>query len=184
MGKERVGSAVHHVRQRLPFALRELHTDNGSEFINQTLHSWSLREKIACTRGRGYKKNDQAYVEQRNRLAVRRQVGYDRYNSRAAHEAMQRLYALLRLQLNFFRPLSKLVSKERRGPRVTKRYVTPKTPYQRLLESGALDEATRSSLERQLLAINPAELQHRIENSLRRLWSLTERQLALNTKVG
>jgi hypothetical protein len=60
MGKERVRSAVHHVRQKLPFTMRELHNDNGSEFLNYTLRSWCLKEKIAWTRGRGYQKNDQA----------------------------------------------------------------------------------------------------------------------------
>lgn len=184
MGKERVGAAIHHIRQRLPFPLRELHTDNGSEFINHTLRSWCLREKIACTRGRGYRKNDQAYVEQRNWLAVRRQVGYDRYNSKAAYEALQRLYSLLRLQLNFYRPLSKIVAKQRQGARLTKRYDRPRTPYQRLLEAGVLDDASRSRLEKQLQAINPAELQRRIENSLRRLWSVTARREALDTKLG
>lgn len=184
MGKRRVGAAVHHIRQRLPFPLRELHTDNGSEFINHTLHLWCLQEKIACSRGRGYHKNDQAYVEQRNWLGVRRQVGYDRYHSRAAYETMQRLYALLRLQLNFFRPVSKLVSKERRGAKVTKRYDRPQTPYQRLLDSGVLDELTRAKLQRQLQAINPLELQQRIEQTLRRLWSLAARREELNTKIG
>jgi hypothetical protein len=184
MGKERVNGAIHHTRQRLPFPLHELHTDNGSEFINHTLRSWCLREKIACSRGRSYKKNDQAYVEQRNWLAVRRQVGYDRYTSRDAYEAMQRLYALLRLQLNFFRPLSKLVSKERRGSKLTKRYDKPQTPYQRLLAAGVLDEAARSRLEWQLEAINPVQLQRRIEQALRRLWSMTARREGLEAKVG
>jgi len=184
LGKERVSAALHHVRKRLPFALRELHTDNGSEFINYTLRSWCIEKNIACTRGRGYKKNDQAYVEQRNWLAVRRQVGYDRYNSHAAQEAMQRLYALLRLQLNFFRPLSKVISKERQGPRVTKRYDAPKTPYQRLLEAGILDEVTQAAMAEQLLNINPAQLQRKIELALRRLWNLTTRRETLTRKVG
>lgn len=184
MGKERIRAAIHHTRQRLPFPLRELHTDNGSEFINHTLRLWCLEQKISCTRGRGYHKNDQAYVEQRNWLGVRRPVGYDRYNSRPAHEAMERLYALLRLQLNFFRPVSKLVSKERRGARVTKRYDTPKTPYQRLRDSGLMDDLTRAQLDRQLQTINPLELQRRIDQALRRLWSLTARREELSTKTG
>ena len=84
MGKERVRSAVHRVRQKLPFALRELHNDNGSEFLNHTLHSWCVKEKIRWTRGRSYQKNDQAYVEQKNWLRVRRYVGHGRYASREA----------------------------------------------------------------------------------------------------
>lgn len=171
MGKERIGGALRHVRQRLPFALRELHTDNGSEFINHLLVPWCLRQKISLTRGRSYRKNDQAYVEQKNWLNVRRQVGHDRYNSKAAYAAFQQLYAFVRLHVNFFRPVRKLVAKERRGAKLIKRYDQPMTPYQRLLASGALDDAARQVLERQLLSLNPAELQRRTELALRRLWS-------------
>jgi len=184
LGKQRVGAALYHVRKRLPFPLRELHTDNGSEFINYTLRSWCIEKKIACSRGRGYRKNDQAYVEQRNWLGVRRQVGYDRYDSHAAQEAMQRLYALLRLQMNFFRPLSKVISKERRGARVTKRYDVPRTPYQRLLEAGVLEDLTQAAMDEQLLNINPAQLPRHIELALRRLWNLTTRRETLTRKVG
>ena len=141
MGKNRVGSAVHHVRQRLPMPLTELHTDNGGEFLNQLLYPWCQREGIALTRGRPYKKNDQAYVEHRNWLAVRRFVGYDRYRSKAAFEQLGTLYTDMRLYLNFFQPMRKLIAKERHGARVTKRYDTAQTPYQRLQRSGVLDAA-------------------------------------------
>ncbi|MGQ9572601.1 MAG: ISNCY family transposase [Dehalococcoidia bacterium] len=185
MGKQRVGTAMHLIRQRLPFPLRALHTDNGSEFINHVLVPWCLREKINFSRGRGYRKNDQAYVEQRNWLSVRRQVGYERYSSRAALEVLGELYPLLRLQLNFFRPVRKLVGKERVGFKVTKRYDRPQTPYQRLLAAGALNDAARAELRRQYLATNPAELQRRIDNLLRRLWRLGEtRANAAAAKVG
>jgi len=172
----RVRQAVQRAGMALPFPLRELHTDNGSEFINQTVHAWCKQHGIRFTRGRGYRKNDQAYVEQRNWLGVRRSVGYDRYNSQAAFQALQRLYPLLRLQLNFLRPVRKLVGKRRTGARVTKIYDAPRTPYQRLLESGILDDAARERLDKELRAINPADLQRRIESALRRLWDCTERK--------
>ena len=178
----RVGGAVEEASRRLPVALREFHTDNGGEFINRTLRDWCLRRSVRFTRGRGYKKNDQAYVEQRNWLAVRRSVGHDRYSSKAALAALARLYLLTRLQLNFLRPVRKLVGKERCGARVRKVYDTPKTPYQRLVESGALSEAVHRQLEEQLFAINPAELQRRIELALRALWACTER--SERRKVG
>ena len=185
MGKQRVGTAMHLIRQRLPFPLRALHTDNGSEFINRVLVPWCIREKISLTRGRGYRKNDQAYVEQRNWLSVRRQVGYERYSCRAAFEALQQLYLLLRLQLNFFRAVRKLVGKERIGPKVIKRYDQPRTPYQRLLASGSLNDGSRAQLERQYLATNPAELQRRIDGLLRHLWRLGDtRMRPTATNIG
>ena len=172
----RVRQAVQRAGMALPFPLRELHTDNGSEFINQTLYAWCKQHGIRFTRGRGYRKNDQAWVEQRNWLGVRRSIGHDRYNSQAAFQALQRVYSLLRLQLNFLRPVRKLVGKRRCGARVTKLYDAPRTPYQRLLEFGALDDATRERLDKELRAINPADLQRKIESSLRRLWDYTERK--------
>ena len=184
MGKERVGAALHHVRQRLPFPLRELHTDNGSEFINHLLVPWCLRQKISLTRGRSYRKNDQAYAEQKNWLNVRRHVGYDRYNSKAAYAAFQQLYSLLRLQVNFFRPVRKLITKERHGAKLVKRYDQPMTPYQRLLATGALDDALRQALDRQFLSLNPAQLQRRIDLALRRLWSTAAHHQHNARKVG
>jgi hypothetical protein len=182
MGMSRVGGAMEEASRRLPVPLRELHTDNGGEFINRALYDWCLKRGVRFTRGRGYKKNDQAYVEQRNWLAVRRSVGYDRYSSRAALAALGRLYSLTRLQLNFLRPVRKVVGKERFGARVRKVYDAPRTPYQRLLECGALSAAAQDRLQEQFLAINPAELQRGIERALRALWACTER--AERRKVG
>ena len=73
--------------------------------------------------------------------------------------------------MNFFRPVRKLVAKERRGAKLVKRYDQPMTPYQRLLASSALDDAARQTLDRQFRSLNPAELQRRIDLALRRLWS-------------
>lgn len=174
VGQQRVGSGVHRLRQRLPVPLREWHTDNGSEFLNRLLVPWCRREGIRVTRGRGYRKNDQAWVEQRNWLAVRRLVGYDRYSSRAAYAVLQRLYGWLRLQLNFFRPVRKLVSKRRVGAKVIKQYDRAQTPYQRLLAASVLGHAQRHALEQQFLAINPAALARQIDHTLEALWKLRE----------
>ena len=182
IGMSRVGGGVEAASRRLPVRLRELHTDNGGEFINHGLRDWCQRRGVRFTRGRGYQKNDQAYVEQRNWLAVRRSVGYDRYSSKAGLAALGRLYMLTRLQLNFLRPVRKLVGKERQGSRLRKVYDAPKTPYQRLVESGVLDETDARRLGEQLLAINPAELQRRIDLALRAVWACTER--AERRKVG
>ena len=174
-GMERVGSAMHHIRQRLPFPLEALHTDNGSEFINHLLVPWCRREKIALTRGRPYKKNDQAYVEQRNWLSVRRHVGYQRYSTKAAYEVLLRLYPLLCLQTNFLRPVRKLVAKERVGAKLRKQYDEPRTPYQRLLTAEVLTEVASIVLAKQLATLNPAALQRRIDQLLHQLWDLADR---------
>ena len=101
-GQERVGSAIHRVRKRLPFPLLGLDSDNGSEFINQHLYSYCCREGIVFTRSRSYKKNDSCHVEEENWSVVRRLVGYERCSSRVALEALNRIYDVLCLWLNFF----------------------------------------------------------------------------------
>lgn len=184
MGKERVGAAIHHVRQRLPFAMRELHNDNGSEFLNHTLRAWCLKEKIGWTRGRSYQKNDQAYVEQKNWLSVRRYAGYGRYNSKEAYQTLQQLHSLLGLYSNFFRPVRKTIARERRGSKVVKRYDRPLTPYQRALAAGCLAEGDREELVSQYLSLNPASLRRRIETTLRRLWPLATYNLQNKRRAG
>lgn len=93
LGQQRVAAALHLARQRLPFQLTALHTDNGSEFINQTLYSYCQRENIRFSRGRPYRKNDQAYVEQRNYVAIRRLLGHDRLSSKQAYALLEQLTA-------------------------------------------------------------------------------------------
>lgn len=149
------------------------------------LQPWCRREQIHFSRGRSYRKNDQAYVGQKNWLSVRRRIGYDRYSSQGAHAVFQQLYSLLEREGNFFRPLRKLVSKERVGAKVVKRYDTPRTPYERVLAAGILTQEERQALEQAFLAINPVQLQAGIERLLRQLWSLATRPEGLKgQKVG
>ncbi len=184
LGKQRVGTAIHHIRQRLPFAMKSLHTDNGSEFINHTLYNWCQKEQVTFTRGRSYRKNDQAYVEQRNWLTIRRQVGYDRLASKQAYALLGQLYPLLCQQLNFFRPVRKLAAKERAGSRVFKRYDEPRTSYQRLIEREILSVEQRHDLREQMLRLNPAHLQRRIDQLLRQIWQLGRQEGKLAEDAG
>ena len=173
-GQQRVGAAIHQVRRRLPFHLLGLHSDNGSEFVNYGLHNYCWREGIKFTRSRSYKKNDNAHVEQKNWSVVRRLIGYDRYNSRAALEALNRTYDLLRLYVNSFQPVMKLVAKTRHGAKVHKVYDTAQTPYRRLLESGVLTEAKRQELAATYNYLNPVLLLKQINKNLEHLWNLAE----------
>jgi len=174
-GQQRVGSAVHMVRQRLPFPLKGLDSDNGGEFINHHLFAYCHREGITFTRSRSYKKNDSCHVEQKNWSVVRRLVGYDRYSSRAALETMNRAYNTLRLYTNFFQPTMKLISKTRHGARVHKVYDTARTPYQRLLDCDELAQAKRTELAAVYHGLNPVLLLSQINGHLEQLWKLAER---------
>ena len=174
-GQERVGGAVHRVRQRLPFPLLGLDSDNGSEFINRHLYNYCQRHRITFTRSRSYKKNDSCHVEQKNWSVVRRLIGYHRYNSRVALEALDHVYDLTRLYINFFQPVMKLVHKTRHGAKVHKVYDTAQTPYQRLLMAGILTEAKRQELAAAYHRLNPVTLLRQINENLECLWNLAER---------
>jgi hypothetical protein len=115
--------------------------DNGGEFINELLYRYCLDEKITFTRSRPYKKNDQAHVEQKNWSVVRHTVGYDRWETEQELALLESIYDDLRLYINFFQPVRKLMGKSRHGARVRKVYDIAQTPYQRLLCPGALSEA-------------------------------------------
>jgi len=171
-GQERVGGAVHKMRQRLPFPLLGLDSDNGSEFINQHLFTYCHQQGITFTRSRAYKKNDSCHVEQKNGNVVRRLVGYDRYTSKAAYQCLERLYSNVRLYINFFQPTMKLVSKTRHGAKVNKVYDTARTPYQRLMEAGVLTEAQQQELAATYHGLNPVRLLKQINSNLEQLWQL------------
>lgn len=173
-GHKRVGSAVHLARQALPMPLLGLHTDNGGEFLNHILVPWCRGARIAFTRGRPYRKNDQAYVEQRNGSVLRRYIGYDRYCTRTAFAALKAVHELLRLYVNFFQPLRKLVSKERHGARVVKRYDRAQTPYRRLLASGVLTPERSAALAAVYHRLNPRQLRADLQTHLDALWTLAD----------
>jgi len=182
-GQERVGGAVHKIRQRLPFPLSGLDSDNGSEFINQHLYNYCRREGITFTRSRSYKKNDSCHVEQKNWSVVRRLVGYDRYSSRAALDALNRIYDLTRLYVNFFQPVMRLLYKTRHGAKVHKVYDTAQTPYQRLLKAGILTEAKRQELATIYHGLNPVTLLKQINENLEHLWTLAQGPFYRQRKV-
>jgi hypothetical protein len=169
--QERVGSAVHRVRERLPIPLVGLDSDNGSEFINRHLLAWCQRHHITFTRSRAWKKNDSAHVEQKNGAIVRHLIGYDRFVSRAAFTQLQRVYDLARLHINFFQPVQKLLTKTRQGARTRRVYDRAQTPYQRLCAAEILPPAKRDELDRLYQSLNPLRLRRDLEAALDRLWA-------------
>ena len=150
------------VRSDLPFAMRGLDTDNDSAFMNETVLGYCQAQGLELTRSRAYKKNDQAWVEQKNGAIVRRLVGYGRLSGLPATRALAQLYAVSRLYINFFQPSFKLKSKTREGARVTKRYHAPMTPCERLLSLPSVDEAIKAQLRSQLAQLDPVRLLHDI----------------------
>jgi len=159
--------ALKQLRGRAPFDWKGLDSDNGSEFINDILYKYCCREKLEFTRSRPSRKNDNAYIEQKNWTHVRKILGYLRYDTLAELSIINDLYrGDLRLYKNFLQPVMKLVSKERVGGSVKRKYDTPETPYQRLMDSGQISGETRKQLETVYLSLNPAQLKRSIDAKL------------------
>lgn len=173
-----VVDAIDRIRSELlPFPLLGLDSDNGAEFINRHLFAYCADGKITFTRGRPYRKNDSARVEQKNWAVVRQAVGYGRYDTDAELAVLAELYGHLRLLTNFFVPQARLVTKTRDGAKITRRYDQPKTPYQRLLAASVLSNTDAAKLTATYLELNPAQLRRDVASCQRRL-----RELA-NTKT-
>ena len=149
-----------------------LDSDNGGEFINDILYRYCLDEQITFTRSRPYKKNDQAHVEQKNWSVVRHVVGYDRWESQEELDLLNSLYADLRLYVNFFQPVLKLIGKEQVGKKTVKRYDEAATPYQRVLQSEQVDLPAKARLCHQYLQLNPVRLRNEIDEKVARLWKI------------
>jgi hypothetical protein len=162
------------LKAAMPFALAGLDTDNDSVFINETLKTYCEANRIELTRCRPYRKNDQAFVEQKNGAVVRRLVGYRRLAGLAAARELARLYASARLFVNFFQPSFKLLEKRRDGALVRKRYATPATPCQRLLADARTPQEVRTKLEALQKQLDPVSLLHEIRHRQRRLVMLAD----------
>ena len=169
----RVQTALDEIRQALPFRLRGIDSDNGSEFINDHLYRYCQGHGIQFTRGRPYKKDDNAHIEQKNWTHVRKLVGYVRYDTAPAVAAMNDLYRHeLRLLQNLFLPCVKLLRKERVGARVRRRYDAPRTPLERVQACPEADPAAVARLVALRDRLDPFALAEQIDRKLERLEDL------------
>jgi hypothetical protein len=166
------------IRKLLPFPLLGFDTDNDSVFMNETVRDYCLSAGIAFTRCRPYRKSDQAWVEQKNGAVVRRTVGYRRFEGLEAAAALARLYAALRLFVNFFQPSFKLAGKARDGARVKKRYHAPATPYQRLLADPRTPEAVRRRVDAVYAGLDPVRLLRDVRLAQAQLVEIADRAVA------
>jgi hypothetical protein len=158
-----VFGAIRGVRERLPFALLGVDSDNGTEFINDQLLRYCRKEEITFTRGRAGKKNDNAYVEQKNWSVVRRATGYHRYDTAEQLDLLNRLYAVMHFYINFFIPVAKLREKTREGSKVKKVYDEPKTPYARVLASTDVSEEHKAQLRETYALLDLVYLRRQID---------------------
>ncbi len=153
-----VVQAMERAQSLFPWLVIGADFDNDSAFMNEIVVPWCRGQKIEVTRSRAYKKNDQAFVEQKNGAVVRRLVGYGRFEGIETARILVRLYAASRLHTNFFQPSFKLKDKRREGAKVIKRYHAPATPYARALAHSKLSRAVKARLRELYRTLDPVAL--------------------------
>ena len=153
------------IRSRLPFPILGLDVDNDSAFINEVLLSYSRKHNLELTRSRAYKKNDQAWIEQKNGAIVRKLVGHGRLEGAEATLVLADLHKVARLYVNFFQPSFKLKSKAREDGKIVKKYHPPATPYEQLLADQRVDPRVKQRLREQFVSLDPLELLSQIRQA-------------------
>lgn len=182
MGKAqvRVQEALEQIRTELPFPLLGIDSDNGSEFLNAHLVRYCRSHKIQFTRGRPYKKDDNAHVEQKNWTHVRKLLGYVRYDSEAALSAINRLYRNeLRWLQNLFLPSVKLLRKQRVGSKVRRYYDRPRTPLERVIACSQANPLVVVRLKALRDQLDPFALSRSVDVQLERIHALANHRHSL-----
>jgi hypothetical protein len=178
LGKGQAGivRGLEEMRQALPFRLQGIDSDNGSEFLNDHLVRYTKTHRIQFTRGRPYKKDDNAHIEQKNWTHVRKIIGWDRFDTPEAVELLNDLYRNeLGLMMNLFQPSVKLIRKERIGSRLRRLYDEPRTPLDRLRTCEGVNRTRVARLLRLRATTDPFLLARTIEEKLERLDRLATR---------
>ncbi len=159
----------------VPFRMTSFHSDNGSEFLNWPLHEYLTGRplRVPWTRSRAYRKNDHAHCEQKNWTHVRQLLGYERFGHPELVPRLNDLYGQEWSQYqNHFRPTFKLAKREKKDGKTVKSYEPkPQTPYQRLLGSAAIPEATKERLRVQHAGLDPFALKKSLEAKLQHFFT-------------
>jgi len=159
----------------VPYTMKDFHTDNGGEFLNWALHRHlnGRAVKLPWTRSRAYRKNDNAHCEQKNWTHVRQLFGHERFGHAELVPLMNDLYGREWSQYtNHFKPTFKLWKREKKDGKTKRLYEKkPRTPYQRLLESADIAEATKRQLRAEHAALDPFGLKKSIEEKLRQFFT-------------
>ena len=156
------------MEKALPFEVKSFHSDNGSEFLNWSLHRHLHERGVLFTRSRAYRKNDNAHVEQKNWTHVRQLFGHDRLEHPELVDLMNGIYRHeWRLLQNYFLPKAKLIEKQKLGSKYRRRYEKPKTPLQQLLASPGLSDSTKAALRAEHAQLNPFHRREELERKLR-----------------
>jgi hypothetical protein len=165
--------AMKRIEQRLPFPLRGIDSDNGSEFINMHFLNYCQEKDLCFTRSRPNRSNDGCYVEQKNWSVVRHLIGYDRFEGQKAVDVLNQYYELLSILNNFFLPSQKLIQRVRDGSKVIRKHDIAASPYRRLLIEDTLCSDQKEELHEFFESLDLISIQKEMGKRLAQLQSLS-----------
>ena len=176
-GERGVLLAIQNMELSTPFPVLGFDCDNGSD---PAYAGWHLvkyftnrKHPVQFTRAKAYMKNDNAHIENKNWTHIRQYLGYQRFDKPELVDKLNELYASeWNLYFNFFIPSVKLIEKSRVGSKIVKKYDTPKTPFQRLLESDYIPLKTKRNLQKQFLTLNPFQLQKQMSLKIKTILNI------------
>jgi len=172
---------LQNIYEKLPFRMLEIHSDNGGEFINrQSISWWKITKTLDLSRSRPRHKNDNCFAEQKNNACVRNYVGYSRFDTQEELAALAAVYESLCPLLNFFIPSKQLISKTSVGSKTIKKYDSPKTPYQRLLNLENLSEESKLALSARFMLYNPVILQQNLNIAIAALLDINKAKVTFS----
>jgi len=157
-GEEATLASVEYIERQMPSDTKSRHSDSGSEFLNYHFLNASNRADICQTRSRSGKKNDNAFVEERNGHIVRKWIGHDRYDTLLHVDALNAVYEKLDLYLNHFQAVRRCIKRERVGARYVRRYDEAQTPYARTMAHPDISPEKKRALRAQHATLNPVTL--------------------------
>jgi hypothetical protein len=170
------------VAEHLPFPIRGIDSDNGSEFIDEQLFGYRQDRGLKFTRSRSGNSNDGAHVEQKNWTMVRQLVGYPGYDTTAEQALLNQIWASQPLIGNHLYPRQKLIAKVRDGAKITKRYDTAASPYARISAHPHVDDLIKDRLAAEHASFNPAAVQRQIQHLCTQLLNLVTAKSQPTTK--
>ncbi len=162
-GQEATKESLITIRERIPFALIEIHPDTGNEFINYHVHAWATAEGLRMTRSEPNKKNDNMCIEERNNSIVRKHLGYHRFDAVSLVPLISEILRIACLLHNHFLPVRRMVSKERVGATWKRTFEKEaRTPYERVLQGATIPEHDKAALRAVHETLNPLHLRREL----------------------
>lgn len=170
-----VAQAMEDIQAQFLYPIDHVHTDNGSEFLNDPVTAWCDRNNIRMTRSRPSHSNDNPFVEQKNGAIVRASAFNYRYDTDTELELLNQLWPLVNLRKNLFLPTKKIAGwHTTRSGKTVRSYDVPRTPANRVIDSGILLPRERQRLDTLRENIDLAALTEQISHIQHRLIVLAE----------